>query len=122
MNFSKSFSEKIKKLRTEKGLSQDELGNLINVHGRHVWKYEKGKALPQAETLIKIADVFGVTVEYLLRDNFDKDSAATFAIKDQDLIRKFQAVEKMADEDRNVVKILIDAFIKKQQIETVLDR
>ena len=119
---SKSFGEKIKELRQQKGWSQDHLGSLINVHGRHVWKYETGKALPQAETLLKIAEVFDVSTDFLLRDDLSDNAAPNAVLKDQGLIRKFQAVEKMPDDDKKVILSLIDAYIKKQQIETVLSQ
>jgi len=38
------------------------------------------------------------------------------------LVRKFEAVEKMDENDKHVITSLIDAYIKKQQIEGVMSR
>jgi transcriptional regulator with XRE-family HTH domain len=117
-----TFGEKLKKLRKERGWSQDELGQQVGIHGRHVGKYEIGRAMPNAETVVTIARVLGVSIDYLLRDDLDEGSTPGATLRDQDLLRQFEAVEKMADEDRRVVTSLIDAYVKKHQIEEVLQR
>ena len=66
------FGEKVKKLRKDAGWSQDQLGEKIGIHGRHVGKYETGRALPGSETILKIAEVFNVSIDYLLRDDIDR--------------------------------------------------
>jgi len=113
-----SFGEKLKALRKEKGWSQDVLGEKVGIHGRHIGKYEIGKAMPNAETVIKIAEVFDVSIDYLLLT--DDTIPHHEKIRDKTLLKNFQAVEAMDEDDKNIVKALIEAFIKKQQIEAVL--
>lgn len=115
-----TFGEKLKALRKEKGWSQDELGRRAGVHGRHVGKYEIGRAMPNAETVVHLAKVLGVSIDYLLRDDLDEDAAPAGTLRDHELLRKFAAVEQMDEEDRHVIASLIDAYIKKHQIEEVL--
>ena len=57
---------RIKELRTEKNISQAELGRAIGVERSTVCQYEKGSRMPDNSTLIKIADYFGVSIDYLL--------------------------------------------------------
>ena len=59
--------EKLKELRKSKGISLKELGNVIGVAESTMSLYENGKREPDYETLLKIAEYFGVTVDYLLR-------------------------------------------------------
>lgn len=115
-----TFGEKLKTTRKKFGWSQDELGKKVGIHGRHVGKYENNKAMPNAETIIRISKTLKVSIDYLLLNNLDENTTPTVLLKDSDLIRKFEAVEKMAEDDRHVVLSLIDAYIKKQQMETVL--
>jgi transcriptional regulator with XRE-family HTH domain len=115
-----SFGEKLKKLRREHGLSQDQLGQKAGVHGRHIGKYEIGRAMPNAESVVRLAQVLGVSIDSLLRDDFDPSLSGEAVLRDEKLLRKFQAVEKMPEEDKHVVLSLIDAYIKKQQMEAVL--
>lgn len=61
------FSNNLKKLREESGISQEELGNIIGVSKSTIGMYEQGKRMPQKDTvLMKIASTFGVTIDYLL--------------------------------------------------------
>ena len=61
-----AFSEKLKTLRTTNRLSQRELADRVGVGKSQVSYYENGERFPSADVLIKIADVFRVTTDYLL--------------------------------------------------------
>ncbi len=66
--------EKLRELRKEKGISLKELGAEMGVAESTMSLYENGKRQPDYETLLKLAEFFGVTVDYLLRgdDNFER--------------------------------------------------
>lgn len=66
--------EKLRELRKEKGISLKELGAEVGVAESTMSLYENGKRQPDYETLLKLAEYFGVSVDYLLRgnDNFDR--------------------------------------------------
>lgn len=57
---------RIKEWRKKKGLTQEELGNLINVQKAAISKYELGRAVPSTDILSKLSKYFGVTTDYLL--------------------------------------------------------
>ena len=59
-------SENIQAARKSKGLSQQELAEKLNVVRQTVSKWEKGLSVPDADTLIKIAEILEVSVEALL--------------------------------------------------------
>ena len=59
-------SEKMKELRKKNGLSQEELAEKLNVVRQTVSKWEKGLSVPDSELLIKLAEVFEVSVSDLL--------------------------------------------------------
>ncbi|GEM_PF-5635056 len=63
------FSEKLKKLRNEKNVSQQELADSIYVSRSAVAKWENGLGLPCAESLGLLADYFGVTRDELVKEN-----------------------------------------------------
>lgn len=62
-------SEKILKLRKSKGMSQDELGEQLGVSRQSVSKWESGQATPELDKIMKIARVFDITTDYLLKPN-----------------------------------------------------
>ncbi len=61
--------EKLRELRKEKGISLKELGTAMGVAESTMSLYENGKRQPDYETLLKLAEYFNVTVDYLLRGN-----------------------------------------------------
>ncbi|MDO5601492.1 MAG: helix-turn-helix domain-containing protein [Oscillospiraceae bacterium] len=62
-------NEKIKSLRKQKGITQEELAIRLNVVRQTISKWEKGISVPDAEMLIKIADFFEVSTSELLGAN-----------------------------------------------------
>ena len=58
--------ERLKQLRTAKNLYQKDVAAYLGVDRTTYVKYEKGTSEPDAATLAKLADYFGVTVDYLL--------------------------------------------------------
>ena len=65
-----NFSDKIRKARKERGLTQEQLGNMININKSSISRYEKGVQLPELENVKKIAKVLGISHQYLLEDEF----------------------------------------------------
>jgi len=61
-----NFAIRLRRLRQARGLTQEELGKRINVTKVSVSGYESGNRGPDTDTLQKIADVFDVSVDYLL--------------------------------------------------------
>ena len=61
-----NLGSRIKYLRTRKGMTQEELGKIIGVSKVSVSGYENNTRQPDNQALVKIADYFGVTTDYLL--------------------------------------------------------
>ena len=62
------FSEKLQLLRKNKGLTQEETAEKLNVSRQAVAKWESGQAYPDIANLIRISDLLNVSVDYLVRD------------------------------------------------------
>lgn len=62
------FGEKLRILRKRRGLTTRTLGELLSVSHAYVSQLERGKDIPNIAMAIKIADIFGVTVDVLVRD------------------------------------------------------
>jgi transcriptional regulator with XRE-family HTH domain len=114
------FPERLQSLRKQKNLSQADLGKLVGVHYSHVGRYERGISRPAADTLKRMADALGVSGDYLIEGSTEEAAKARF--EDRELLCQFQEVEKLADEDKMVVKKLIDAFLTKKQIQSLAAR
>ena len=67
-------SEKLYQLRKKSGLSQEQLAEQLNVSRQAISKWESGSAFPESEKLIIISNYFGVSVDYLLKDEVEDDA------------------------------------------------
>lgn len=67
-------NEKIKSLRKQKGITQEELAIRLNVVRQTISKWEKGLSVPDAEMLIRIADIFEISVSELLGAKIKNDT------------------------------------------------
>lgn len=70
-------SEKLYKLRKNSGLSQEQLAEQLNVSRQAISKWESGTAVPESEKLITISNYFGVSVDYLLKDDEEDKAKVT---------------------------------------------
>lgn len=110
-----SFAQRLKKARTDKGISQTELGEIVGIHYTQIGRYENKGAQPSADILAKIANALEVTSDFLM--NGTPDDLANSSLSDKELLNQFKAIENMNDNDKYVIKILIDAFITKGKIK-----
>jgi transcriptional regulator with XRE-family HTH domain len=62
------FGDKLKYLRKKSDFTLVQLGELLGVHNTYVSQLETGKRIPNAEMILKIADIFGVSCDQLMRD------------------------------------------------------
>lgn len=64
-----TFSEKLVMLRKKRGMSQEQLAELLDVSRQSVSKWEAQQALPETAKIIMIANVFDVSIDTLLKDD-----------------------------------------------------
>lgn len=87
--------KRLKKLRLERKLTQEELGKIIHVSKVSISGYENGNRTPDTDTLQKLADFFGVTTDYLLgRDKIKDKTKDQDTIQSEDEIRIFEELKK----------------------------
>ncbi|WP_077303087.1 helix-turn-helix domain-containing protein [Virgibacillus pantothenticus] len=77
------FGDKLKKCREERGWSQEKLANELHVSRQAVYKWEANKGYPDIQNLIRISDLFGITIDELIRG--DKKMQETISIDEGEL-------------------------------------
>jgi transcriptional regulator with XRE-family HTH domain len=102
----KKFSEKMKEERDRLDLSLEELAKQIGSTKSYVWELEnRDLSRPSAEKIFKLAEVFGVSPQYLL-----DDTGRVSRNPDQALIAKFQ---KLSDQNKKLLGKFIDSLEKE---------
>ncbi|MBQ8623948.1 MAG: helix-turn-helix transcriptional regulator [Oscillospiraceae bacterium] len=63
-----TIAKNISELRLQKGLTQLELAQMLHYSDKAVSKWERAESVPEISTLVAVADLFGVPLDYLARD------------------------------------------------------
>lgn len=67
------FGKKLRILRQRDKFSQRELSRMLDVHHSYIGQLELGQKIPNALMILKIADIFSVTTDQLMRDELELD-------------------------------------------------
>ncbi len=80
-----NFAVKLLLLRKQKGLSQEQLAEMIEVSRQSISKWESQQALPEASKIIAISNIFGVSIDQLLKDDLEIDGLKEIEIVGTDV-------------------------------------
>ena len=94
--------EYLKKLRTEKGLSQDALGEVLGISRQSVSKWEQGNSTPDIDNIGKLAEFYGVSIDSLVKGEAQEEK---------------EAENTTAESEEEAVNELIDEFTGKAENE-----
>ena len=107
--------KKIRQFREEKNFSQNQLGRKIAVSPQNIGKYEQGITVPSALVVKRMAQVFGVTADTLLNENGQESRVVN--VKNVELLKKIEQVDKMEDEDKKAIERIIDFALLKYSVK-----
>lgn len=97
--------DRIAHLRKIKGISQTDLATSIKASREAIGKYERNEAMPSVETAKRIADVFEVTLDFLI----DETANASF---DKQSVKRLKDIEHLNEDDKKTLFAMIDAFLR----------
>jgi HTH-type transcriptional regulator, competence development regulator len=89
-----ALGDRIRDLRIKRDLTQDQLGEMLGMKRANIANYEAGRNVPPADILSNIADIFKVSVDYLLCRTDDPhqiftNNSSDLSAEDESLLRKF---------------------------------
>lgn len=110
--FMEKIGDRIKTLRNEMKLTQEEFAEKIGVHVKQLSKYESNRNLPSVTILKNIADFCDITLDYLA---YGKDPVIEkrSRIKDLSLVGILKKVDRLKSYKREKVKWAIEALLKE---------
>jgi len=98
--------QKITKIRKEKKLSQSDIAQAVGVSRDAISKYERGDIVPSVENAKKMADVLGISLDYLVSEDDVQE------VIDNSMIQRVREIQKLSENDQNTIVNVIDAFIR----------
>lgn len=88
------FSEKLKELRIKKGMSPEDLSEILDVSRQSVSRYENGTAQPAFDKLLLISNHFNVTIDFLLDNSIEINPQAVASAEGRDKITIISKIDK----------------------------
>ncbi|WP_226382789.1 helix-turn-helix domain-containing protein [Burkholderia mayonis] len=107
--FAMDFSDRLAMLRKQRGLTQQQLADRTNVHLVQVNRYEAGASRPAVDVVKRLAVALSVSADALL---FDEDEYGP----DEDFRLLFDGLRILTDQEKNVVKSVLEAMLLKHRI------
>jgi len=106
------FGSIVVQLRKEQGISQTDLAKQLGIHKNVLGRYERNEVLPSIEIARKIADILDVSLDYL--------TGKVDVEMDKTTKKRILEVSKFDETDRLHIFSVIDAFIAKRKIQSIM--
>lgn len=91
------FADKLIELRKKSGWSQEELAEQMNVTRQSVSKWEGAQSVPDLEKIIQLSKLFGVSTDYLLKDEIEPNENESSSLKTEEKLN----VRRVSMEEAN---------------------
>jgi len=115
-----TFGEKLKLLRYEKGLTQDDIGYLLNVTKSCISCYENGTRQPSVDVLVELSIYFNVSIDFLLgmeKVNNKSKRQAGITVKDISLIKELKNNPLMYQE---IISDIPNSVLKIREVFAIM--
>jgi len=107
-----NFGSTVVELRKKQGISQTDLAKRLEIHKNVLGRYERSEVLPSIEIARKIADILDVSLDFLVgKADVQMDKITR---------KRILEVSKFNDDDKLHIFSVIDAFIAKRKIQSIL--
>ena len=115
-----NFAKQLVALRKARGLTQQNLADLLDIQPRLVGRWEQGQGKPQFDYLLRLADVLEVSLDQLLRG--EGVGLPTPDIRNRKLKELCQRVDQLKSEDQAVICHFLDLAVRHDQLRQLVER
>lgn len=110
----------IKKIREEKGLTQQFIADLIAMHRSNYSRVETGDRDLSIDAIGKIAKYFSMTIDQLV--NFEGDIPQEVTIEDKSLVEEVKLIQGLELEEKNMVFKMVDTFLTQKKFKDFFNK
>jgi len=111
-----ALAERVKQLRTEHTWSQGDLAQRIDADPAQISRYENGRITPSADAIIRLAQTFNVSCDYLLVDNAPR---RPFTSPEDALGPQLHHLNELNPDDLELITRFIDALVTKTRLKNL---
>jgi transcriptional regulator with XRE-family HTH domain len=105
----------IKKIREEKGLTQQSIADLIAMHRSNYSRVENGDRDLSIDAIGKIAKYFNMTIDQLV--DFEGNIPQEVTIEDKSLVEQVKLIQHLETEEKNMVFKMVDTFLTQKKFK-----
>ena len=87
------------------------------IQQKQISSYERGASRPSTDVLIKIAEIFEVSLDYLVFEI--KGENANVNVKDRELLRAFETIDSFEENEKKLTKEMLNLVIAKHQLKAL---
>jgi transcriptional regulator with XRE-family HTH domain len=102
------FASRLIQFRKAQNLTQQGLADAAQIHVNQIKRYEAGTAQPTLDALVRLVKALHLSLDALVFEETERGPS-------DDLLLQFEAVSHMPDDERRIVKALLDGMIMKYQ-------
>ena len=111
----RNFHERLVSLRKERCLTQQALAEMVRMHISQIRRYESGQSQPTLDAIRKLAVALSVSADMLA---FEKDERGP----DEDLKLQFEAVSRLDEQEKNVIRSVIESIVLRNTMKQAARR
>jgi len=108
------FGKRLAILRKEKKLSQSDLAKQLNTSVSVISRYERNEMVPSVSTALKLAEMLGTTVGYLLGESDDSN-----LFKDPGMLKRFKDISQLDSKSKEHILFAIDSMIRSVKLQAI---
>lgn len=110
----------IKKIREDKGLTQQLIADLIAMHRSNYSRVEAGERELSIDAIGKIAKYFNMTIDNLV--NLEDDIPQEITFEDKTIIEQIQLIQQLDEEDKTIVYKMIDKMLTSKKFKDFFNK
>lgn len=99
-----SFAERLQELREDKGISRKDLAASLNITVSALGMYEQGRREPNMEMLIRLADYFNVSLDFLVGRSFNEDETRKII----EALHLKNEIDKLPQGYKNIIDFMLN--------------
>lgn len=107
-----TFGKRLAEMRKKRGLTQQQLCELVSVHVTQLSHYENDRSQPTLDIIRKLALALDVTADELIFAPSERMPMVT----DKDLIKQWERIGDLPEEDRRALKMLVEGLLLRRQL------
>ena len=119
-DYNMQIGQNLKKLREDKGYTQQQMADLMHTHRTGYSKMENGQQDISVDALVSVATHFGITVDDII--NMKNEIPKEVILEDKSNAEQLKLIQELEPEDKSMVFKMIETFLSKKRFKEFVQK